>query len=142
MCMQNQDSHTKNQTSLNYGDYKTDELVFQSNRKELEHVININSTKIKYIYLNHLGGNLKVCDLNINKWIVLIVGTIVCWRYIIEFDIAFCGNSLVLGVQKGVCFVGTFLFCGFKRGICFVGTMLFVCTHYSKVFQVKCLYRS
>ena len=92
--MQNQDSHTKNQTSLNYGDYKTDELVFQSNRKELEHVININSTKIKYIYLNQL------------------------------------------------LFVGTVLFCGFKRGVCFVGTMLFVCTHYSKVFQVKCLYRS
>ncbi|AWX32909.1 hypothetical protein AW729_07260 [Methanosphaera sp. BMS] len=37
---------------------------------------------------------------------VCFVGTVVCWGYIIKFDVAFCGNGLVLWVQKGCMFCG------------------------------------
>lgn len=42
----------------------------------------LNCVPIIYMLIG-LSGNLKMCDLNVNKLIVLVGGTIVYWGYII-----------------------------------------------------------
>lgn len=70
----------------------------------------LNCVPIIYMLIG-LSGNLKMCDLNVNKLIVLVGGTIVYWGYIIKSGTAFCGNSLVLWVQKRYMFCGNNVIC-------------------------------